>query len=244
MSQKRARSPSPVTLKAYKSSPVDDRSSRFIAAYSPQLSAKELQDLPDFASATHRITAWRRPSAQRSLSSQPLLQVGHNDDGEKYGGKTLEKVLANMNVEGSIVVARWYGGVMLGPIRFDHIKNCAIEAISKWRIETDIVNKRSKTEANDREERARLIKELPERDRSIFVLRGLLAEKKETPKPEQGDKDDLPTTPEYGTLPLTSLRRMDRARDATIGWILQQLKTAEESQRKRNGSPENIEDAV
>ena len=244
MSQKRARSQSPVTLKAYISSPVNDRSSRFIAAYSPQLSAKELQDLPDSASATHRISAWRRPSAQRSLISQPLLQVGHNDDGEKYGGKTLEKVLADMNVEGSIVVARWYGGVMLGPIRFDHIKNCAIEAISKWRIETDIVNKRSKTEANDREERARLIKELPERDRSIFVLRGLLAEKKETPKPEQGDEDDLPTTPKYDTLPLTSLRRMDRARDATIGWILQQIKTAEDSQRKRNGNPENIEDAV
>lgn len=35
--------------------------------------------------------------------------------------ETITFVRPDLNVIGSIVVARWYGGMMLGPVRFEHI---------------------------------------------------------------------------------------------------------------------------
>ena len=233
MSQKRARSPSPSGPQVCKSSPIDDRSSRFIAAFSPELSYKELQDLPDFNGATHRIAAWRLPSSQQSLTSQLLHETGYDDDGERYGGKTLERVLTTVKVEGAIVVARWYGGIMLGPIRFDHMKNCATDAVLKWKDESEVASKRLKLEASDRDERARLIEELPKRDQSIVVLRGLLAEKKMTTTTTTTGavaKRDPSVAIDYSKLPLSALRKLDQVRDATIGWILKQIETIEQSQ--------------
>ena len=117
------------------------------------------------------------PSNQRALNSHRLFDTGHDDDGEKYGGKTLEKVLSSADVEGAVVVARWYGGVMLGPVRFDHIKACAQEAIAGWIQERERRVKRQRVQDKD-ERRQGLIRVLPERDESIIVLRGLLAEKR------------------------------------------------------------------
>ncbi|WWD16056.1 hypothetical protein CI109_100481 [Kwoniella shandongensis] len=45
-----------------------------------------------------------------------------NDDGEKFGGERILKVLREQNaVDVLTVCARWYGGDMIGPIRFQHI---------------------------------------------------------------------------------------------------------------------------
>lgn len=82
------------------------------------------------------------------------------------------------NVEGTVIVARWFGGVMLGPVRFEHIRTAAREALWLWRRESEDREegkKRVKREEEDREEMERLVRELPERDHSIIVLRGLLA---------------------------------------------------------------------
>ena len=229
MSQKRARSASPESTLIFTSSPIEDRSSKFIAYYSPTLTAKELQAHTEFKTASHRIAAWRKPSSQRALNAQRILDTGHDDDGEKYGGKALEKVLIETDVEGAVVVARWYGGVLLGPARFDHIKNCARDAIAQWTQERERSAKKAKTR-EDEAEKERLIRALPERDQSITVLRNLLAEKSQQRSPSPGAKGTTAKVPNYAIMPLATLQKLEQVRDATIGWILKQIEKVEETQ--------------
>ena len=233
MSQKRPRSVSLESAgRIFRSSPIEDRSSKFIAFFSPTLAAKELQAHIEFKSASHRIAAWKKPSSQRPLNAQQLFDTGHDDDGEKYGGKALEKVLIETEIEGAVVVARWYGGVLLGPVRFDHIKNSARDAIMQWSQDRERSAKRAKVR-EDEIAKERLIKTLPERDQSITVLRDLLAEKSQQSSFAPGGKSTPAKTPEYSILPLATLEKLEHVRDATIGWILKQIEKAEEKQAER-----------
>ncbi|KAL9603539.1 MAG: hypothetical protein Q9179_002156 [Wetmoreana sp. 5 TL-2023] len=204
---------------------IEDRSSQFIVLYSPDTSVKTLQELPLFKGATHRIAAWRKPSTQQTLGSKQLYDSGHQDDGEKNGGRTLEAVMTSLDVEGVVVVGRWYGGIMLGPVRFDHIKNCAREAIARSHYDNDDgkgIKKVKVTE--DIAKKEELLQILPERDHAISVLRELLAEKQKLNSPK---KVNPAKVPDYTALPLTTLENLERARDATIGWVLQQIEKAE-----------------
>ena len=229
-SQKRVRSVSPVSPShIFTSSPIEDRSSTFLAFYSPTLAAKELQAHTEFKSASHRIAAWRKSSSQRALNAQLLFETGHDDDGEKRGGKALETVLVEMEVVGAVVVARWYGGVMLGPVRFDHIKNSARDAIMQWSQDRERSVKKAKVQA-DEAEKERLVEALPERDQSIIVLRNLLAEKSKQSSSAPRGESTSAKTPDYSTLPLGTLEKLEQVRDATIGWILRQLEKAESRQ--------------
>ena len=231
MSQKRARSVSPESPSLiFKSSPIEDRSSKFTAFYSPTLTAEDLQAHAEVRSASHRIAAWRKSSSQRALDAQPFFETGHDDDGEKYGGKALEKVLVETGVEGAMVVARWYGGVMLGPVRFDHIKNCARDAIMLWSRDRERLAKKAKVR-EDEVERERLIRVLPERDESIAVLRDLLAEmSRSSSSSPPGGRAKQAKTPDYSTLPLASLEKLEQVRDATIGWVLKRMEKVENTQ--------------
>ncbi|KAL9133778.1 MAG: hypothetical protein Q9175_005041 [Cornicularia normoerica] len=235
MSQKRVRSISPASVSSiFRSSSIEDRSSTFIAFYSPTLAAEELQAHTEFKSASHRIAAWRKSSSQRALNAQRLMETGHDDDGEKYGGKALEKVLIETEVEGAVVVARWYGGVMLGPVRFDHIKICARNAIMQWSQDMETSAKKARVR-EDEAEKERLILTLPERDHSITVLRDLLAERNQQFPSAPGGKSNSANTPDYSTLPLVTLEKLERVRDATIGWILKQIEKAEKPQVEEPG---------
>jgi Uncharacterized protein family UPF0029 len=240
--------------RTFRSSPIKDRSSTFIAVYSPTLSFKTLQATPEFKTATHRIAAWRKPSAQRSISGSQnrIYDTGHDDDGEQYGGKRLEKVLNEMDVEGAVMVARWYGGVLLGPVRFTHIENCAREAIGKWKLEAagsarragedgDAAQKRRKVE-DEEKDRVRLAKLLQERDHSIFALRCLLKDKMEEVSPagpsdkSEAERKESITSPtklvNYSAMPLLALKRLEKAKDATIAWILQEIDKSEKQQQE------------
>ena len=255
MSKKRTRSPpAPSPTQIFKSSTIEDRSSTFIAVFSPTYAPEALQSLSEFKDASHRMTAWRKPSTQRSLNNaKSIFETGHDDDGENYGGKTLEKILIAKDVVGAVMVARWYGGVMLGPVRFDHMKDVADNAIARWAQEGERAAKRVKTER----ERQQLITEvLPQRDQSIEVLRGLLVEKKgktgkktlgSRTEPCSGQTDASPSpspssakTPDYSVMDLHVLERLEQVRDKTIGWILAQIEEAEKAHRD---APE-VEQAV
>ena len=112
MSQKRKRSPGPQQepeeqTNVFRSAAIDDRSSKFIGLYSPSLKPKEVQGLQEIASASHKILAWRRESNQQSITGGTKYVTDSDDDGEKYGGKRIAKVLENMQVKGACVVARW-----------------------------------------------------------------------------------------------------------------------------------------
>jgi hypothetical protein len=127
---------------------VHDRASIFTAYFSPGAAARprRLQALPALAGASHRVLAWRRPSKQTTLAVKsspsepssaavgpPRLDAGSDDDGERWAGARLLRVLEREDVVGAVVVGRWYGGVMLGPVRFRWIEQCAEEAVRKWK---------------------------------------------------------------------------------------------------------------
>ncbi|ORY16269.1 hypothetical protein BCR34DRAFT_597823 [Clohesyomyces aquaticus] len=240
MALKREHSPSPAE-EIFRSESIEDQKSVFIAAFSSSFSVKALQGLPEFRSATHRMAAWRKPSRQKSLmgKSKILYDVGHDDDGEKYGGKRLENVLDYCQVQGTVVVARWYGGQNIGPVRFTHIENCAKEAIWKFKVvdhearNEQAIKKRKLVEdaikEHEEKEKKELAENLRERDLNIFVLRGLLADK----TAKLNDTERVPPTPQkkpqdYNSMPMEALRRVDKARDASIAFILKQIDKVDE----------------
>ncbi|WVF72113.1 hypothetical protein IAT40_006925 [Kwoniella sp. CBS 6097] len=54
------------------------------------------------------------------------------DDNEKYGGQTIMRVLQEQNAVDVITVCcRWYGGDMIGPIRFQHITTTALTSVKQ-----------------------------------------------------------------------------------------------------------------
>lgn len=61
--------------------------------------------------------------------------TGFDDDGEKWAGKkVLDLLLANED-DGLLCVVRWYGGIMLGPVRFDHIVHVAADALATYHLQ-------------------------------------------------------------------------------------------------------------
>ncbi|KAF2015908.1 hypothetical protein BU24DRAFT_422218 [Aaosphaeria arxii CBS 175.79] len=243
--RKRERSATPAdSLEIFRSKRIEDRESVFVAAFSPTLPVKTLQGLDEFVTATHRIAAWRKPSRQRSLrpESMVLYDLGHDDDGEKWAGSRLKSILEDMKVEGVIVVARWYGGQMIGPARFAHIENTAKEAVRKWQsareeLKTEEAAKRRKVEQDAERQSLELI--LKERDSNIFALRGLLARK----KAKLEDTEVAPLTPQrpmnYASMSLETLKRQEKARDATIASILHRINDVEDQMKKMDA----LEDA-
>lgn len=230
MAQKR---PHPTSLpETFHSSKIVEQTSSFTGVFSPTLSAPALQRLPEFRTATHRIAAWRKRSRQQSLTpSKPLFDTDHDDDGESWAGGRLARVLNDTQAEGTVVVARWYGGQNIGPVRFTCIEKCAKEAIWKWKVAVEAAEAEAQSKKQKGEDEARrreLVEELKQRDQSIVALRALLAEKKAKVSGEEA----APATPlkavEYGKMGLDVLKRLDRARDATIAAILGQMDKVDE----------------
>lgn len=151
------------------------------------------------------MVAARLPSSQRTLGASSdnggrTTQPVTDDDGEKGGSRAILAVMETARAMGVCVVGRWYGGVMLGPVRFRHIEAVAGDALLQGlhalpgpaarglkRVleeggsgEQDAV-KKTKSVAREEEEKERkvLVAELRERDGSIVVLRELSISKTE-----------------------------------------------------------------
>lgn len=179
-------------------------------------------------------------------NSKILYETGHDDDGEKWGGNRLRHVLDDTGVEGVVVVARWYGGQNIGPIRFTHIENTAKEAIWKWRTaEEEMKQEQAAKKQKLEEEMARkeLEENLRERDLNIFVLRGLLADK----NAKLNDTEPTPPTPQkltdYSKMTMEALKRVDKARDATIAFILKEIDKVEEQLKLAEALDDSTQDS-
>lgn len=120
---------------------------------------------------------------------------------------------------------------MLGPVRFEHIKDCARDAIKRYLLEEEKKAKRMKVEEEDNK-RQDLIRVLQERDRSIVVLRDLLAEKQQRDNSQEVQKSSSAKVSKYAELSLPTLANLEKARDATLGWILNQIEKAEAAQEE------------
>jgi putative IMPACT (imprinted ancient) family translation regulator len=264
MPPKRPASPIP-GVNIFTSSPIIDRQSTFIAHYSPAIPPKTLQSLPEAKDASHRILAWRIPSKQQTLTpTRPKFDTGHDDDGEQWAGKKLETLMEQLNVQGAIVVARWYGGVLLGPVRFKHIEDCAKEAVNLWR-NPEQVGKKQKTDttlSSDQtasqsraplpvmrpeelqKKKQDLIRTLHRRDESVATLRALLEEKKNllqnVQKPQQSSSASVASSParslEYEVMPLARLLALEQARDASLTFLLKEIDRVEKAQEEQEAT--------
>lgn len=194
------------------------------------------------------MAAWRKPSKQKSLmpDAKVLYDLGHDDDGEKWAGSRLQNVLADTGTEGVIVVARWYGGQNIGPIRFTHIETCAKQAIWSWKVADDAAKKEQTAKKQKLEEEAnrkQLEEDLQARDLNISVLRKLLADKnaklkEEPPAPETPQKPPQ----DYSKMRMDALKRLDKARDATIAFILKQIDKVDEQLKLAEASKDSSTD--
>ncbi|KDQ55249.1 hypothetical protein JAAARDRAFT_134366 [Jaapia argillacea MUCL 33604] len=94
--------------------------------------------------ASHEITAWRcmvLKEGKSGLEGPDDFEVrsGSDDDGEKYGGAKVLKVMQTEGVlDAVVIVSRWYGGIMLGPIRFTHIETCAREVCRAYKTKEEM----------------------------------------------------------------------------------------------------------
>ncbi|KAF8521275.1 ribosomal protein S5 domain 2-type protein [Hysterangium stoloniferum] len=126
---------------------IQDRDSTFVAnlfrATSPTIAYKTTKYVKNVLHAanpaSHEMMAYRTMTlkAGRTGLDGPddfQVQAGSEDDGEKYGGS---KILRIMQKEGIldvvIVVSRWYGGTMLGPSRFTHIESCTNDVCAQYK---------------------------------------------------------------------------------------------------------------
>jgi hypothetical protein len=261
MPPKRPASPIP-GVNIFTSEPIVDRQSTFIAYYSPTIAPKSLQSLPEAKGASHRILAWRSPSRQQTLTpARPILDTGHDDDGEQWAGKKLETLMEQMDVQGTVVVARWYGGVLLGPVRFKHIEDCAKEAVNLWRnphqgskkqridmpqssdqtssqLQTSIPVMRPEELQRKKQE---LIRTLHRRDESVTTLRALLDEKKgllqrtlkSQPSSSAGPTSSPARKLDYESMTYARLLALEQARDASLAFLLKEIDRVEKEYAER-----------
>ena len=118
---------------------------------------------PQFANApankrgsSHDMYAYRTFDLKRGRTGLAgpddfSLQEDKEDDGERWGG---DRVLKVAKEEGAsdvlVVVSRWYGGELLGPVRFDHIENAARAALREHMEKEEVDEFRQRIQWLDR----------------------------------------------------------------------------------------------
>ncbi|KAG6902378.1 hypothetical protein C0995_000940 [Termitomyces sp. Mi166 len=199
---------------------VRDRGSTFVASLFPATSPSEarsriayLKDvLHKTKPATHEIAAWRcmilKPGHNGLGGPDDFeLSAGNMDDGEKWGGSRVQKVMeSHALIDAVVIVSRCsesdlenrYGGTMLGPTRFAHIERCATEVCQEF--------KRS-------EELRECISELTNLD---AVLAGLRAEYSVSSAADKSVTTGSTTPKDYANLDLDKGRRLIKARENAI----------------------------
>ena len=120
------------------SSTVTKKKSTFVAractvtlpAHAQACITRLLENDKHTAKATHTISAYRVRSPSASKMTGEVLYEDCDDDGENTAGRRLLRLLQVMDVWNVlVVVSRWYGGVKLGPDRFNIINDVAREAV-------------------------------------------------------------------------------------------------------------------
>lgn len=138
------------------------------------------------------------------------VRTNSQDDGEERAGATIVNALAHANACDVVVcVSRWFGGTMLGPRRFDDIKQVALEALHDLR---------------DQEALAEAIQTLRAKDNDIWEHLKRLNRLEGKMPPSPPDED-------YGKLDLKKARRLDTARTARIANIQSRIMKLEKDDK-------------
>lgn len=103
----------------------------------PQLPPQFQHVAPKRRGSTHDMYAYRVMQLKpgRSGLGGPNdfgTDEGQDDDGETWGSEKIMRVIRAMGASDVLViVSRWYGGQLLGPVRFEHITHVARAALQK-----------------------------------------------------------------------------------------------------------------
>ncbi|KAI3625167.1 hypothetical protein CBS9595_000528 [Malassezia furfur] len=80
------------------------------------------------------------------------IEQGLEDDGEHWGAEKVMRVIRELGASDVlVVVSRWYGGELLGPVRFDHITNVARAALLHFLAHEAVQTLRTQLQQLDRE---------------------------------------------------------------------------------------------
>jgi hypothetical protein len=100
-----------------------------VSVKTPDEVRRAMQDLredKDIARATHRIMAYRL------VGSDGKVREDRDDDGEDGASRFLAFMMAQAEVSNFlVVVVRFFGGTLLGPLRFRLIQTCGRDALVK-----------------------------------------------------------------------------------------------------------------
>ncbi|KAL5478468.1 hypothetical protein ACEPAI_2652 [Sanghuangporus weigelae] len=200
------------------SSEIRDRGSLFIAsiyrASSPSSASKchayHKNVVHGSNPATHEICAWRCMNLKMGCDGLGgpddfELVSGKDDDGEDNGGRS---VLRTMEKEGVIdaivIVSRWFGGMLLGPVRFTHIETCTREVCRRFKLIEEVEG---------------IIEELKEVDEQLAQLRSELAEIQNQGAPDPAELGSVSSPasthrepPDYRAILLSPSPDLERAK--------------------------------
>ena len=160
-----------------------------------------------------------------------FLLGGSEDDGEKYGGGRILKIMQREGVlDAVVIVSRWsvflvvyvlenltfprFGGTLLGPIRFTHIENCTHDACVRFKAVEEIES---------------CVERLQALDQTLSDKRAALAGDGNRANFKPQDYSHL-----LATVDITKARRLLKARESAIKSLEVILK------HKRKGSESNM----
>ncbi|ESK97310.1 hypothetical protein Moror_17741 [Moniliophthora roreri MCA 2997] len=199
---------------------IRDRGSTFVARIYHSKTPEEARSCINYVRdvvhaskpATHEISAWRCmvPKPGKTGLGGPddfELKSGNNDDGERWASTRVMKVMeAQAVIDAVVVVSRWYGGEMLGPIRFTHIETCTFEVCRPFK---------KKEELDD------CVLALKTLDDTLAELRRELADltAESSDKPSEHSVRTSTKTPDYSTFTdsdLPKAKRLVLARERAV----------------------------
>ncbi|GAA6057101.1 hypothetical protein JCM3770_002081 [Rhodotorula araucariae] len=205
------------------SDPVTDRASTFVAHAAPCTNRVQAQTLQAHVGAlrnkdhpvecSHEILAWRcmalRPGRTGVDSEDDWrAEGGADDDGEKGAGAVVREVLEKEGgVDCAIVVSRLYGGIMLGPARFSHIRTVASQALARLLAAQRL---------------AALAAQLATLDSAIAALSPASASASSPPKLP-------PAQTQYAALTVDKAERLVAAREKRLGLLEKKRREEEEA---------------
>ena len=135
-----------------------------------------------------------------------------NDDGEAHGSERLLKVLRDEGASDVLLIcSRWFGGTLIGPVRFHHIENCGREAVVEYTKMEQVFGLRG---------------ELEELDDLVDELRAEIASGKETPGNEAGQEVNVKSggiRPYRMITDAAKLERLIKAKSMTVRLLVEKV---------------------
>ena len=129
---RRARRECPIPI--FQTEPILDRKSKFIgysavvhSAEDVQMVIDKLYEDPKIQVATHNMWAYR---IEEERGGRAIINEDADSDGEDGASEKMTFLLNVMDEKESFVmVSRWWGGILLGPVRFKHIARMTEQAL-------------------------------------------------------------------------------------------------------------------